>query len=261
MTDSLRIKPKTYYYNEQIRKYLIQFMTIFSELQVSVGKNDYNSESNLIYVPVINGSMDRVVASIKMENTQNKMIKLPIMAANISGIEMAPESRKGVNQQYREVFLPLGGTAPDDFKVVYKLVPIPYFLRYDLHVLVSNRRHQHEILEQILQLFDPDLQFYTSDDVADWTKINKLTLDSIAFEESYPAETEPRMIQFTLSFSSLIYLSAPLNVKENFIKSVKLRLDAIPTDGNTQEIVEDITRESPEYKILFDIEDYDIPET
>ena len=55
---------------------------------------------------------------------------------------MAPEARKGVNQQYREVFLPLGGAAPDDFKVVYKFMPIPYFLRYDLHVLVSNRRHQ-----------------------------------------------------------------------------------------------------------------------
>ena len=59
-----------YYYNEQFKKHIVQFMAIFSGLKVSSGKNDFNSASNLITVPVVYGSRDRVVSHIFSEQTQ-----------------------------------------------------------------------------------------------------------------------------------------------------------------------------------------------
>ena len=51
----------TYYSNDQFKKYFIQFMAIFSGMQVEIGKNDRSSEPSLISVPIFHGARDRVV--------------------------------------------------------------------------------------------------------------------------------------------------------------------------------------------------------
>lgn len=252
------IDSSNYFYDEQFKKYIVQFAEIFAQMKVKTGKNDYNTDQ-FIYVPVKYGSMDRVVAHIKTSNTQNKPISLPIMVVNLNSIEMSPESRKGIGQESRTTKLPLGGSMPDDVTVTYKSMPIPYKFRMELSILVSNTDQHFQLLEQILMLFDPSLQLYTSDSYDDWTKICTVELDNINMDEIYPAENNARQIKSTLMFSFIVWLSPPANIKHNFIKSVRLRLDEIATYQNTQEIVKDVDRLYPEYKKLFDIDDYDIP--
>lgn len=250
---------ENFYSNKQIKKYAIQFMAIFSGMHVSSGKNDYKNPSNLIPVQIRYGHADRVVDSIKASNTTNKPVRLPVMAAYVSGLELNVESMKGMGQEFRQVFLPRGGVLPDDMKVIYRAVPVPIRITFELAIKTSNSHHLYEILEQILLLFDPTVQLQTSDQPYDWTKIYKVDLTDISFDNNYPSGQDQRIMGATLTFTCDGWISAPANLKDNVIKKIQIRIDAIHTYEDTQEVAEDVNRTFPEYMTLFDIEEYNIP--
>lgn len=250
-----------FFYAKQFKKYLYQFMAIFTDMQVQIGKNDFASASDKIYVPIKHGSVDRVVQAIFSDNTQNKPLRLPMMSAKIVDIAMAPESYKGLQTTHRRVTLPLGESLPDGLEVVRRRMPMPYTATFELAIYASNVDQQFQILEQILTVFDPSVQIQTSDKPFDWTKINTVTLDGISMDENYPAAQDRRILIATLNFTTTVYVAAPTNYKKDFIKSVQIRLAALHTFENTQEVVKDVNRPSPDYEKLYDIDDYDIPKS
>lgn len=212
-----------YYYNSQIKKYLIQFQNIFTGMHVLVGKNDVRDEG-LIPVPTQYGSRDRVSAAILASNTQNKPIRLPVMSTYLTGIEMAPELRTGVGGTRSETYVPRGGIFPDDIKLVKQYKPVPYKLTAELSIYTSNMEQHFQILEQIMMLFDPILQIQTNDNAFDWAKITTVELLGIRFEENYPAGVDRRMIVTGLEFVFPIYISAPVDLKSTYIHDIYLRL-------------------------------------
>ena len=249
-----------YFYSGQIRKLQIQFSAIFSELQVAVGKNDFDQQTNLMTVPVKIGSMDRVVASILAGNTQNKPIRAPIIATHMTGMEPAFDFVKGSNQQARHTVFPVGGTLPDDGKVVYKYMPFPYFLTMEASILATNEYQHQQMLEQILLLFNPDLQIQISDGYNDWTKITHVELTGVGFETAYPSEADRRVISTTLQFRVLCYLSPPVNVRENYIKKIKLRISELSRNASFDLFkLEDVPGNPDEYDTLIDVDKLGIP--
>lgn len=249
-----------YFYTGQIRKLQIQFAAIFSELRVSVGKNDYEQQTNLMTVPVKIGSMDRVVASIMAGNTQNKAIRAPMIATNMMGMEPAFDYVKGSNQQSRHTVFPVGGTLPDDGKVVYKYMPFPYFLTMEAAIVATNEYQHQQMLEQILLLFNPDLQIQISDGYNDWTKITHVELMGVGLETPYPSEADRRLITTNLQFKVLCYLSPPVNVRDNYIKKIKLRISELSrSDSFDLFKLEDVPGNPSEYETLIDVDTMDIP--
>lgn len=249
-----------YFYDGQIRKAQIQFAAIFSELQVKIGKNDFDSSTDLMTVPVKIGSADRVVASIMAGNTQNKPVRLPVIATQLLGVEPAYDFVKGSNQQHRHTTFPVGGTLPDDGTVVYKLMPFPFKLTMEAAIMASNEYQHQQMLEQILLLFNPDLQIQISDGYNDWTKISTVYLKGVGLETPYPSESERRIIYTTLSFDVLAYLSAPVNLRTNYIKKIKARIATIATDANFDEYrLEDIPAPPEEYFTVADVNELNIP--
>ncbi len=220
----------SYYYNEQIKKYIIQFMAVFSGLQVS---NDNGKNLSNIWIQY--GSKDRVVAAFAAGNTQNKPVRLPSLSAYLMDVEMSPELRKGVNVTRASAFLPRGGLLPNDVKVVEQLMPVPFKLKLSLSIYTSNTNQHFEILEQILLLFDPMLQIQTSTELFDSGKISTIELTDIAFDEQYPAGQVNRIIESTMQFEVPIYLSAPSNYKQDIIMNINLRLGQLNTiTANTE---------------------------
>lgn len=151
-----------------------------------------------------------------------------MMAASIQGIELSPERRKGIGVKDRKVTLKPGGVYPTDLKVVERIMPIPYNLTLELSLYVSNTDQLHQALEQILFLFDPFLQIQTSDAAFDWTKITTVELTGINNEENYPAGTDRRLLMWSLNFLLPIYLSAPMDIKNNYIEAVRIRFGELP---------------------------------
>lgn len=252
-----------FYYNSQIRRYLVQFMAIFAQMQVKLSKRDERAE-RLITVPIHYGYKDRVVAHILGDNTQNKLLRLPAMSAYISGIDLAPEMRKGVNQKRRNTYMPSGKVFPDDIEVVHQIMPVPYKMNVELGIFTSNTEHEHQILEQILMLFDPTLQIQTSDEVFDWTKLTQVELTGIRHEQNYPSASERRIIQMSLDFSMPVWISAPAEIKQQYVAEMCIRIGVVNNAINLDdsfEVLNDLDQSGFTYKTWFDLEDVDLTPT
>ena len=247
-----------YYYNNQLRQYLLQFMAIFAGMEVTVGKTNEVEERRII-VPIKNASSDRVVASIKSDNTQNKPVRLPLLAAGMTNIVLAPQLRKGIGQTRRNAQMPTGGLFPDDIEVVRQRMPVPYVATFDLGIWASNQDQHYQIIEQILMLFSPILQIQTSDDVNDWARITTVELVGINFEENVPPGVDRRLIQTTLNFEVPIYISAPSEVHDKFIQDIFLRIGVVSLLARTSEdIIADLDAQGITYEQVFSLDDIDI---
>lgn len=250
----------TYYYDKQLKAYEIQFAAVFGGMEVEVGKRD-EIEPHLILVPIKNASQDRVVGAIKGENTQNKPIRLPLMSYQLVNIEQAPELRKGVGQTRRNTYAPTGGLIPNDFEVVSQRMPVPYRANFELGIWASNKDQHNQIIEQILTLFDPQLQLQISDDVFDWSRITTLEMTDIRFDENIPMGIDRRVIQTTISFSVPIHLSVPADVRKNIIESIFLRVGAVSSDVDAAlEALADLDGQGIEYEQIFESSDIAVDE-
>ena len=216
-------------------------------MKVKTGRGTCD-EPEFISVPIRIGSRDRVVAAIEAGNTQNKLISVPMLAAQMTGLTMSP-NRKGVGVVDRRVSLPVGGIFPDDLKTIVRVMPIPYIMNVELDIYASSTQQLHQILEQLLILFDPQLQIQTTDATFDWTKITTVTLSSIVNGENYPAGENRRVISWTLGFDVPIYISAPLDVSNDVVKKITITYgdldgftpDEVNEDGSLAPFLADFT--------------------
>lgn len=216
-----------YFYNEQFKKHIVQFMAIFSGLKVSVGKNDFDSQTNLIEIPILYGSRDRVVSHIFSEQTQNKMLRLPMMAAQVTGVDLARDRLAGQNTERKEIKLKRGGMVPDDLQQHTLLKPVPYSVQMELSINTTNTDHQFQMLEQIFLLFNPSLQIQVSDAYGNTSSIIEVFLLTINLDENYPVGTDNRIMSTTIIFEFVMYLASPVNLRNEIIKSIQIRLQNV----------------------------------
>lgn len=215
-----------YFYGQQVKKNIVQFMEIFRGIIVKTGKTADGNVKDII-VPIRYGSMDRVVESIAANNTQNLPTRLPIMAAYLSTISMAPERYKGIDTVKTMPYTPRGGIFPDDTKTINQVMPMPFKLSLDLHIYSSNMEQQLQILEQIFLLFNPSIQIQTSTALFDGGRITNVELVGINNDENYPIGTDRRMVMHTLNFDMILYLSAPAELRDNLIKKINFRISQL----------------------------------
>lgn len=241
-----------YYYDQQIKKYIIQFMAIFSNFQVKVGKSE-TEEERLISVPVYYGNRDRVVAHILSDNTQNKLLRLPAFSAYLMNFDLAPDRRRGPGTTNRKAFVPQGGLVPDDIKVVTNYMSVPYWANFELMIYTSNTDQHTQLLEQILSIFEPLLQIQRSDGVFDPTKIAMVELTGINNQNNYPPGADRRIIQTQLTFKVNIEMSIPAEVRKQFVETVLARigeLDVILESTDSQEIIATLAKLNINYEVF-----------
>jgi len=249
---------ETYYYEHQLKNYQVQFMAIFSNMQVMVGKNE-TQDNRLINVPIYYGAQDRVVAAIKADNTQNKPVRIPAMSTIMSRIDLAPELYKGVAQTRRNTRMPTGGIFPDDLEVIEQRMPVPYRAEFELSMWASNQDQHHQIVEQILMLFDPTLQIQTSDDIFDWTRLSTVELTGINNEENVPPGNDRRVIQSSFTFTVPVYISVPSNIHRRYVEDIYLRVGAVSQMASTnQQMIDELDQQDILYELNFSLSDIEI---
>jgi hypothetical protein len=274
--------PKTaYYYDHQIRSFVLQFMAVFAGMQVQVGKlktggtvttpdptcEDPNAtaeipevlDERLISIPIHYGHSDRVVAAILTENVQTKPIRLPVMSAVIKGIKIAPDRMHGQLVERRNAYVPVGGLVPDDIKVVHQYMPVPYDLTMELAIYASNTEQHFQILEQIFMLFNPQLTIQKSDAPFDWTRMTKITLEDVNYDTNYPIGTDRRIIQSNLSFEMPVWIASPADVRKDFVEKIYVRIGAVSNAALTNyDIIAELDRQGINYELWFDADDLNI---
>ena len=212
-----------FFYDEQIRRFMLQFARIFSNFQVEYGRNEEGTNHTLIRVPVRYGDSSRQAQTIIQQNSANELPSTPLMTFYVSGLDYARErmqdpyfvSTIAVRQRTYDQATDSYETTQGNAFTIDRLMPVPYKLTMKLDIWTSNTNQKMQILEQILVLFNPALEIQSTDNYLDWTSLSVCELESTQWSSrSIPVGTENPIDIATLTFTMPIWISSPAKVKK-----------------------------------------------
>lgn len=212
-----------YFYDEQIKKYLLQLVRLFSHFQV----REY-TQSGVKYnrVPCRYGDPSRVVAQDLRRNTENFLNNAPQLTVSIQNLALSRERTQDPmlvdTQQVAErewdrnqgVYTSEQG----NLYTVKRYMPVPYELTIQVDLWTTNTDSKLQIMEQILVLFNPSIQLQSNDNPMDWSNVFEVTLSDISFtNRSIPVGTDDQIDVATLTFNVPIWISPPAKVQRQAI--------------------------------------------
>jgi len=212
-----------FFYDEQIRRFLLQFTRIFSNFQVEYGRDEEGKNHTLVRVPVRYGDATRNVQTIIQQNSANYMNSTPLMTFYISSLDydrprmQEPYHINSINvrqRTYDESTDTYESTQGNAF-TIERLMPVPYKLTIKLDIWTSNTNQKMQILEQMLVLFNPALEIQSTDNYIDWTSLSVVELESVNWSSrTIPQGTDDAIDIASLTFTLPIWISSPAKVKK-----------------------------------------------
>jgi hypothetical protein len=218
-----------YFFDEQIRKYQLQFVRIFNSFQYMTGR-DLQGNYSFRTIPATLATMDRQVNSILNNNSENVILTTPQISCWIASIRRSPERIQDpnfvrtINFWQRDID-PATQQLTSDLGQIYSVqsfMPVPYDLTMQVDIWTSNELQKQQILEQILILFNPAIDLQTGVNPIDWSALTYVELQDITWSSrSYPAGTSDTIDVASLTFRLPIWLNAPSKVKrQNIIQQI-----------------------------------------
>lgn len=211
-----------YFYDGQIRRFLLQFARMFSNFQVEYGR-DNSGNATLIRVPVRYGDASRQAQTILQENSAASMPSTPLMTFYITGFEYdRPRmqepyfvSKQQVRARTWDSEAEAYETTQGNAFTIERLMPVPYKLTINLDIWTSNTDQKFQIVEQIVTLFNPALEIQSTDNYLDWTSLTVVELDRNNWSSrTIPVGTENPIDIYTMTFTIPIWISSPAKVKK-----------------------------------------------
>jgi hypothetical protein len=212
-----------FFYDEQIRRFLLQFARIFSNFQVEYGQNQAGKNDTLVRVPVRYGDSSRQAQTIIQQNSANELPSTPLMTFYITDFKynrsMIQEpnfvSTIAVRQRTYDGATDTYETTQGNAFTIDRLMPVPFEMTLNLDIWTSNTNEKMQLLEQILVLFNPSLEIQSTDNYIDWTSLSTVYLDDITWSSrSLPIGTDNPIDIATLRFKLPMWISSPAKVKK-----------------------------------------------
>ena len=212
-----------YWYDEQIKRYLIQIIRVFSNFQVREYTKNGPSYNR---VPARYGDTSRMVASILRNNSENIINSAPFIAVTIGSIQPArdrthePFLVDTTQVAEREYNRETGSYTSNqgNLYTTQRYMPVPYNLTINVDVWTTNTDTKLQILEQIFVLFNPSIQLQSNSNALDWTSVFEIELADITWSSrGVPAGVDESLDIATLTFSVPIWISPPAKVKRQTI--------------------------------------------
>lgn len=210
----------SYFYDDQFRRYIEQIQRVFSNFQIKTGFDAYGNE-RFKRIPCVYGDSDRMVQHIKRQNTENMLTPVPFISVYETSVEVAPERRQNPNHvdsrhvterhhsQDTNAYTEDAGSR----YTVQRYMPVPYNMRVNVDVWFSQNHHKFQIAEQIMTLFNPDINIQTSTNPFDWTGLTTLTLESVDWQSRVPSGVEDSIRMISFVFIVPIYINPPAKLK------------------------------------------------
>ena len=213
-----------FFYDEQIRRFLLQVTRVFSNFQVEYGYEKDNPQKAALYrVPVRYGDATRQAQTILQQNSANALPSTPLMTFHITNLNYARDrvqepyfvERQNVRQREWNTESESYETTQGTAFTIEKLMPVPYDLEINVDIWTSNTNQKLQILEQILTLFNPGLEIQSTDNFIDWTSLSVMYLEQVTWSSrNIPMGTDDPIDIATLRFVMPIYISPPAKVKK-----------------------------------------------
>jgi hypothetical protein len=212
-----------FFYDEQIRRFLLQFARIFNNFDVEYGRNEEGTDHTLIRVPVKYGDWTRQAQTVVQNNSAGFMPSVPQMTFYISGLdydrprmqEPYHVSKIAVRQRTYDTATDTYETTQGNAFTIERLMPVPYKLTIKLDIWTSNTNQKFQLFEQISTLFNPALEIQSTDNFIDWTSLSVVELESTQWSSrTIPVNTENPIDIMTMTFTLPIWISPPAKVKK-----------------------------------------------
>ena len=211
-----------YFYDAQIRRFLIQFAKIFSQWYVTKGR-DPNGNPIFVRVPIMYGDSSRQAATIIANNSASNLPSTPLLTYYITGLEYDQRrtqvptlvDKLQVRQRTYNPDTQSYETTQGQAFTVERLMPVPYTLRLQVDFWSSNYQQKLELTEQLGTLFNPALDIQSTDNFVDWTSLSVVYQDGLTFSSrTIPQGTNNPIDVLSWKFYIPIWLSTSAKLKK-----------------------------------------------
>lgn len=211
-----------FFYDKQVRRFLIQFAKILSNWYVEDGY-DPNGNPILKRVPIMYGDQSRNVANIVNNNSPSNMPTVPQITYYISGLTYEQNRTQdpyfvdnlSVRQRtYNQTTQEYETTQGQAF-TIKRLMPVPYRLSVTVDFWTSNYNQKMQLFEQLGVLFNPSLEIQSTDNFIDWTSLSVVYQESLNYtSRTIPVGTSNPIDIMTWKFYMPIWISSPIKVQK-----------------------------------------------
>ena len=211
-----------YFYDNQIRRFLVQFARIFSNWYVTKGKDPAGNDI-LIRVPIQYGDQSRQASTVIANNSPSSLPSAPMITYYISSLEYDQSRTQSPyfvdktsvrRRTFNEETQSFEQTQGDAFSVE-RLMPVPYTLRITVDFWTTNYNQKLELLEQLGVLFNPSMEIQSTDNFIDWTSLSVVYQDRLTFSSrTIPIGSGNPIDIMTWTFYMPIWISSSAKVKK-----------------------------------------------
>ena len=211
-----------FFYDNQIRRFLIQFAKIFSNWDVTKGKDPAGNDI-LVRVPVMYGDSSRQASTILANNSASNLPSAPLITYYISGLEYDQRRTQdptyvdniSVRQRSYNSETQSYETVQGQAFTIERQMPVPYTLRITVDFWTTNYNQKLELIEQLGTLFNPALEIQSTDNFIDWTSLSVVYQDGLTFSSrSIPQGTGNPIDVMSWKFYMPIWLSTAAKLKK-----------------------------------------------
>jgi len=211
-----------FFYDNQIRRFLLQFTRIFSNFQVEYGTDDAGNVV-LQSIPIKYGDPSRQAVAAAQKNSASVLPSSPSMSFYISALEYERSrmqepyhvNKMHVRQREWDPSTQEYETTQGNAFTVERLMPVPYNMSVNLDIWTSNTNQKLQVFEQIATLFNPAMEIQSTDNFIDWTSLTTVELTRTNWtNRSIPMGTDETIDIMSMTFLIPIWLSPPAKVKK-----------------------------------------------
>ena len=212
-----------FFYDAQIRRFILQFIRALSNFQVEFGR-DSTGAVTLQQVPVKYGDASRQASQIQRNASENTIAgNVPMISCYVSAMGydrdrvQEPNFVDKMHIRQRAYDADTGTYTQEQGNAftVERLMPVPYKLTIKADIWTSNLTQKLQLLEQLLTLFNPSLELQSTDNYIDWTSLSAIEVTDINFSSrTIPVGTEEPLDIATLTFELPIWISSPAKIKK-----------------------------------------------
>jgi hypothetical protein len=211
-----------FFYDNQIRRFLIQFARIFSNWYVTKGKDPAGNDI-IVRVPIMYGDSSRMAATQIAGNTPSSLPSAPLITYYISGLEYDQKrtqdpffiDKLNVRQRTYDAETQQFQTTQGQAFTVERVMPVPYTLRINVDVWTTNYQQKLQIIEQLGVLFNPSMELQSTDNFVDWTSLSVVYQDGLTFSsKTIPQGTGNPIEVLTWKFYMPIWISSAAKIKK-----------------------------------------------
>jgi hypothetical protein len=211
-----------FFYDNQVRRFLIQFAKIFSNWQVTKGKDPAGNQI-LVRVPVMYGDSSRQASTIIANNSASNLPSAPLITFYITGLEYDQKRTQDptfidkvqVRQRSYNAETQSYETVQGQAFTIERLMPVPYTLRVSVDFWTTNYNQKLELVEQLGTLFNPSLEIQSTDNFIDWTSLSVVYQDGLTFSSrTIPQGTGNPIDVLTWKFYMPIWISNAAKLKK-----------------------------------------------